>query len=239
MLGTSLYLGLGVLDAVAETSLILKLYRLPLWKYRYKILLFAVGISIFSFMMRKLIGAPMYDLPFQYLLFIIFYRFGMTIKVHLASFIIGAGISLYTLIQLAIYYLGTYRGHWGAGILTLSDGVYVQVIQVTSDILVFGLAFTFSKFNLGFSFIKKPPHDFFLRENYFSNKNVMILASSCFSALTIFATMILMFRANVLGLTILVLITFLISFYFSRRSDYEDVRTALPTNRKKTKSNGS
>ena len=238
MLGPSLYLGLGVLDAIAETTLILKLYRLPLWRYRYKVLLFAIGISIFSYFMRMVIGIPLFDLPLQYLLFIAFFRFGMNIKIHLASFIVGAGISLYSLIQLAIYYLGTYRGHWGSSILSLNDGVYVQIIQFSSDLVVIALAFIFKKFNLGFSFIKEPPHDFFLRENYLSHRNIIILASSCLSALTISATLILLYRSNVLGLTFLTIITFAISYYFSRRRDYEDVRTAIAAHRKKTKSNG-
>lgn len=239
MLGFSLYLGLGILDALAETSLILKLYRLPLWRYRYKILLFAAGISIFSFFMRQVINAPLFDLPIQFLLFIIFFRFAMNIKLHLAVFITGAVIPFYTLIQLSIFYAGTYRGHWNNSILSLSDGLYVQIIQFSSDIFVIGLALILKKFNLGFSFIKKPPHDFFLRENYYTNKNMMILASSCLSAATIFTTLILIFNANVIGLTVLVFITFSISFYFSRKSDHEDVRTALAAHRNKIKKNGS
>ncbi|WP_338709248.1 hypothetical protein [Paenibacillus amylolyticus] len=163
----------------------------------------------------------------------------MNIKIHLASFIIGAGISLYTLTQLAIYYMGTYRGHWASSILTLNDGLYVQIIQITSDALVIALAYVFAKFNLGFSFIKEPPHDFFLKEDYLSNKNIIILASSCLSALTICTTLLLLYRSNVVGLTILAIVTFLISYYFSKRRDYEDVRTAIAAHRKKTKSNGS
>jgi len=239
LLGTSLYLGLGVLDAIAEIGLILKLYRLPVWKYRYRILLFTAGISLFSFFMRMVLNIPLLDLPFQYLLFIAFIRFGMNIKIHLSSFIVGAGIPLYTLFQLGVYYIGTYKGHWGSGILSLNDGLYVQVIQFSSDLLVITLAFIFTKFNLGFSFIKEPPHDFFITEDYLSNKNLVIIASSCISALSISTTMLFLYQANVLGLTILTLIVLLISYYFSRRSDHHDSRAALDAYSKKNKGAGS
>lgn len=239
MVGTILFLGLGVLDAIAEVGLILKLYRLPLWKYRYGIFLFAAGISIFSFIMRMILDIPLFDLPLQYLLFILFFRFAMNIKIHLASFIVGVGIPLYTLIQLGVYYIGTYKGHWGSSILTLNNGLYVQIIQLTSDFLVISMAIVFKRFNLGFSFIKKPPHDFFMREDYLSNKNLIIIASSCISAISIITTLFFLYQQNVLQLTILSVIVLLISYYFSRRNDHDDSRAALDAYSKKNKGAGS
>lgn len=229
VLSAIVYLGLGILDAFSEIILILKLYRLPAWRNRYKILAFIIGISLFSYLVRIVFNLSLLDLPFQYILFIIFFRYGLGIKIHLSSFIIGAGISLYTLIQLGIYYIGSYNGSWGSNILLLNEGHYVQIIQISSDIFVIIIALLFRCFNLGFSFVSEPPHDFLLKENYFTSNNLTLLFSSIISSVTIGITSFLLFTTNILGLTLIALFTFNLSYYFSKRRDYEDVRTAIET----------
>ncbi|SGI69943.1 Uncharacterised protein [Mycobacterium tuberculosis] len=226
-MATSLYLGLGVLDAIAEIALILKLYRLPFVRFRYRIVLFAIGIAILSYFMRMVFELPLLDLPLQYFLFILFFRFALNIKVHLASFIIGVGITIYTLIQLGIYYIGTYIDHWGSDYLLVNDSIYVQIIQFSSDSLVLLASFILYKFNLGFSFIKEPPHDFFLKEDYLSRRNLVIVTSSLISALSISSTLLFLYRANIFKLTILTIVVLCISYYFSRRRDYDDIRTTI------------
>ncbi len=68
-----LYILLGVFDALAVVTLVLKLYMLPVWEYRRKILFYTIGIALFSFLMRVVIGVPKLDLPFQYLFMVIFF----------------------------------------------------------------------------------------------------------------------------------------------------------------------
>lgn len=103
MLSAFLYILLGVFDALAVVTLVLKLYMLPVWEYRRKILFYAIGIALFSFLMRVVIGVPKLDLPFQYLFMVIFFRFGLGIKTHLGAFSAGSGLTAYINLQLFVY----------------------------------------------------------------------------------------------------------------------------------------
>lgn len=67
-----IYLLLGVFDASAVIILALKLYRLPFREYIKDIALMSLGVSLFSYLMRIVIGIPTLDLPIQVIFFILF-----------------------------------------------------------------------------------------------------------------------------------------------------------------------
>ncbi|MDH6373497.1 membrane protein implicated in regulation of membrane protease activity [Paenibacillus sp. PastF-3] len=227
MLDTLTYILLGIFDATAAVLLILKLYMLPVKEYRFKIISFAIFIALFSYLMRMLLNVPKIDLPSQYILFVLFLRFGMQVKTHIASFIAGAGICAYAIIQMTIFYVYDWMDLIHVGILSENNGLYLYFFQTSCIAITLLLSILLSKFNFGFSFIIKPPHDFFSKENYLTRRNVMLLLGSIVSLLTVSVTVLLLYSSNPLGLLIIAAISFIISFYFSGRSDKDDIRKAI------------
>ncbi|SET49142.1 hypothetical protein [Paenibacillus sp. NFR01] len=230
-----IFIGIGVIDAFAVLTLILKLFMLPVGEYRNKLLIFATFISLFSFTMRMVLGIPAFDLPLQYVLFVLFYRFVMQIKVHIATFIAGAGINAYAIIQLSVYYLYVWSGITHTKILSENVGLQVYIVQATAILVTLLISFALSKLGYGFSFIIVPPHDFLRKENYFSNKNLAMIATSTISLFTVFVMMVLLYAAEPLGLLAAAAVAFGLSFYFSRWSDKDDTRKAVEAYRAKNK----
>ncbi|MFK4302326.1 MULTISPECIES: hypothetical protein [unclassified Paenibacillus] len=235
MLSAFLYILLGVFDALAVVTLVLKLYMLPVWEYRRKILFYTIGIALFSFLMRVVIGVPKLDLPFQYLFMVIFFRFGLGIKTHLAAFSAGSGLTAYINLQLFVYLFANFFGVAQPGVINYTSGFSVYFIQVSSIIIAYLISFVMGKYNLGFSFIIQPPHDFLRGENYFSSLNKMLIIGALISAVTISITLYMLYNSNTIGLLSISLFTFGLSYFFSDRGDYEDARSAIEAHRNRNK----
>ncbi|MEK3851171.1 hypothetical protein MKX59_19215 [Paenibacillus sp. FSL R7-0340] len=237
MLSAFLYILLGVCDAFAMLLLVLKLYMMPVLKYRNRIVLFVLFIAVFSYLIRIVLGVPKFDLPLQYLLFVIFLRFGMGIKLHLGAFISGAGINAYIALQLAFYFLLNLLGSTNTNTLSQNTGSTVFTLQIITILAAVLIATLFKLFNLGFSFIFSPPHDFLIKENYMTKTNKMMISGAVISLVTISLTLYLLYNLNAIGTLIMTSITFAVSYYMSDRSDYEDVREAVEAYREKNKRN--
>ncbi|AHV95959.1 hypothetical protein PSAB_05115 [Paenibacillus sabinae T27] len=230
-----IFILLGLCEASATLTIILKLYMLPVREYFGRIFLFALFIAIFSYMMRIVLKAPELDIPFQYLLFIFFLRLGLKIKVHLASFIAGAGICAYALIQIGFYYFYSWTSLMNVSVLKENSGFHISLLQVSTIFAAFGLSWVLNRFNLGFSFIILPPHDFLIKENYFTNRNLLLVIGSLASLATASVTILFLYSANPFGLLLAAAIAFGLSFYFSGWSDRDDIRKAIEAYRNKDK----
>ncbi|WP_342414577.1 hypothetical protein NST83_13460 [Paenibacillus sp. FSL R10-2782] len=235
MLSAFLYILLGVFDALAVVTLVLKLYMLPVWEYRRKILFYAIGIALFSFLMRVVIGVPKLDLPFQYLFMVIFFRFGLGIKTHLGAFSAGSGLTAYINLQLFVYLFANFFGAAQPGAINYTSGFSIYFIQLSSIIIAYLISFVMGKYNFGFSFIIQPPHDFLRGENYFSSLNKMLILGSLISTITIFITLYMLYNSSTIGLLSISLFTFGLSYFFSERGDYEDARSVIQVHRNRNK----
>ncbi|MDQ0493358.1 hypothetical protein [Paenibacillus brasilensis] len=235
MLSALFYILLGVFDAIASVTLVLKLYMLPLWEYRKKILIYAIVIAIFSYLMRVIIGMPKLDLPLQYIFMILFFRFGLGMKTHLAAFSTGAGLTAYINLQLFVFLFANFFGIAQPEVIQDTDGLPIYSIQLISIVVVYLISFVISKYNFGFSFIVQPPHDFLRVENYFSSLNKLLIFGALISATTISITLYMLYNANAIGLLSLSLLTFGISYFFSEKGENEDARSTLQTYRGRNK----
>lgn len=233
-MNTVIYITLGIFDALAMLLVILKLYMLPVREYTGKIVVFVVFIASFSYMMRITLDVPKLDLPFQYIFFILFLRFGMQLKIHLASFISGAGISAYAALQMGIFLLYKWFDLMHVGVVQENEGM-VNILQVSSILVAYIICFIFYLFDYGFSFIIKPPHDFLTKENYFSKANVPFIIGTAVSTVTICLTLILLYNADPLWLFLMTFPTFGVSYYFSHRREQGDIRAAVQAYRNRHK----
>lgn len=230
-----IFILLGIFDATAMLMVILKLYMLPVREYFIRILLFASFIAVFSYIIRIVIGVPEWDLSLQYLLMIIFLRLGLKIKVHLSSFIAGAGICAYALIQMGVYYFYAGVNLMHVGVLKENSGSLLYLFQISSMLIAYLLAWVLTRFQLGFSFIIVPPHDFLVRENYLTNRNLLLVIGSLASLATASVMILFLYDANPLALLIIAAVAFGLSFYFSGWSDRDDIRKAIEAYRNKDK----
>ncbi|MMZ53646.1 hypothetical protein D1872_154430 [compost metagenome] len=229
------YIIFGVFDALAILLLPLALYMLPIKDYKYKIILFAVVISLVSFLMRIVLNVPKLDLPLQYALFSIFFRVGLKIKLHWSAFILGVAISAYATMQMAIFYVYKFFDIMQIGVLKENASLQVFLLQGTSILITYLIAALFKLYGTGFSFISAPPHDFIWREDYNTKENKMVLTSTLFSAVTISSGVILLYYLNPLAILLVSIFTFGLSYIFSRRSDEEDARKAIEAYRERIK----
>ncbi|WP_366295418.1 hypothetical protein [Paenibacillus sp. AN1007] len=230
-----IYVSIGIFDALAMLLIILKLYMLPVREFAGKIVMFIIFIASFSFMMRITLELPKLDLPLQYIFFILFLRFGLELKLHISSFIAGAGISAYAAIQMGIFHVFEWLDVMHASIIQQNEGSLVYLLQLTSILITYVICFIFSLFDFGFSFIVRPPHDFIIKENYLSKTNLSYLIGTMFSAITICLILILLYRSEPTGLLILALVTFGISYFFSLRRERGDIRKTVEAYRSKHK----
>ncbi|MGE6576241.1 hypothetical protein ACQKFM_15095 [Paenibacillus xylanexedens] len=226
---------IGIFEALAVLLIILKLYMLPVREFAGKIFFFIVFMASFSYMMRITLDFPKLDLPFQYIFFILFLRFGMELKSHISSFIAGAGISAYAAIQMGIFHMFEWMDVMHSGIVQQNEGSLVYLLQLSSILVTYLICFIFSLFDFGFSFIIRPPHDFIIKENYLSKTNLSYLIGTMISAITICMTLVLLYRSEPTGLLILAIATFGVSYFFSVRRERGDIRKAVEAYRNKHK----
>ncbi|MEC0233620.1 hypothetical protein P4H71_04530 [Paenibacillus kribbensis] len=229
------YIVIGVFDAMAVLILPLALYMLPIKDYKYRIILFAVFISLVSFLMRIVLDLPRIDLILQYILFVSFFRLGLKIKLHLSAFILGTGLSAYATLQMAVFYVYNFLGIMQTTALKENTSLQVFLLQVTSILIVYIFAGYLKLRSTGFSFIVVPPHDFLWKEDYKTKENKMVITSAVLSTVTICLGVILLYYQNPLVLLLVSVFTFALSYYFSRESDAEDARRAIEAYRERYK----
>lgn len=235
MLSNAIYILLGILDAVAVMVFSLKIYMLPVASYKKRIIGFGVLIAIISYFMRVVFDIPKWDLPLQYVLFILFFRYGMSIKTHLAAFILGAGISAYAILQVGVYYLYNFLGVLQTGVLQQNTTYQVYILQITYILICFAISFILRIYYTGFSFIVTPPHDFIWKENYLSAENRRVSVSALLSSVTIFIAEVLLYQSSPFVLLLMSMFTFGFSYILSRKEDKEDARRAIEAYRERFK----
>ncbi|OKP96832.1 hypothetical protein [Paenibacillus sp. P46E] len=230
-----IYIVLGIFDAFAMLLMILKLFMLPVYEYRNKILIFVFIVAIFSYFMRVVFEMAAFDLPIQYVLFVIFLRVFVKIKLHIASFIAGAGISAYATLQVCLYYIFDWTNVVDVGILRENSGMYLYMLQITAIVVAYLLTYLLFRQSKGFTFILVPPHDFFASENYLSRRNVVLIFSSIISLITISITILLLYSGKPLNILLASIVSLAISAYFSNWSDKDDIRKAITAYRNRNK----
>lgn len=234
-----IYIILGIFDCFAAVLLVLKMYKLPVRKYGVHILCFVVFISLFSFLMRVVLQTPKLDLPFQYLFMIIFFRLFLKMKVHLASFAVGTGLTAYINLQMIVFFFANLMKISPSNVIHTYAGFSIYSIQITSILSAYLLSFLLKRYNLGFTFIVQPPHDFLTKENYFSPVNTTMIVGTVCSTITISFTLVLLYNSDPIWLLTMSIFAFALSYYFSQRGDCEDDRSAVKAYRSKNQKSRS
>lgn len=222
MEATAIYISLGILDAFAVFVLILKLYRLPIKEYILELGTMSVFIALVSFILRIVLNVPTIDLSMQVLLFTVFMRIVMRIKLFYGAIITGAGLGAYLILQVGIYGILSGIGFLNEHIVLQNTGIEVNFVQALSITLAFTIGYVLKKFNLGFSFIIYPPHDFSVKEDYTKSRNRALLFWAVTTLVVLSISLPALLNMKMVYVAPLLLISFTALYFQSIRRDIED-----------------
>jgi hypothetical protein len=167
-----LFMVLGILDVFALFALMFKAFRLPYVEYAKEIGIIAVVITLISYVIRVFFAGPqLLDIMLHFVLYILFFRLLIKIRVW-RGFIVALVYFGYGLLSFVSYML-LYKTHIISGDLS-PNSLSSYLVQVTQIALAFIISFVLYRFNLGFSFIVRPPHDFFIKRVLKRNEVIMI-----------------------------------------------------------------
>ncbi|MCC3381874.1 hypothetical protein ACFQ5D_03085 [Paenibacillus farraposensis] len=230
------FLVLSVLEGLGIILFTLKLYMLPLKRWHFKqVAILVICMTFFSYLMRVVFNLSVIDLPLQYVIYVLFSRYVFGIRMHLASFMWGASLSAYAMLQMLIYYCYDILGLLQVDVFKQSTGVQISLLQASSIVMLYTISFFLKFTGRGFSFIADPPHDFFSPTNFSESPNMQYVIVTLISTVTIVSAVFLLANVNPLGLLIVSLFTFTISYLFSKRKDAKDAMDAIEAYRERNK----
>ncbi|MNI06773.1 hypothetical protein D3C73_597650 [compost metagenome] len=217
-----LYVFFGFFDVIAILALIFKIYRFPFFEYTKKLVIIGLTLSIVSYFNRCVIDIANYDMIVQFILYILFFRYLIKVRLYRAFSLATTGYLAFDGIQFTVYPL-----LMSSGIVTTNDaqeltGLGTYMIQSSTEIMCFLVAYLLYKFNLGFSFISVPPHDMYIKSK--NNQTEKIIFISNIVAATVISSImywILNFHAHVYIVLPAVAVSLFLLIYFTNRRDFE------------------
>lgn len=214
------YFLFGTLDVIAIITLTSKMYKLPLAKHLWKIILLAISLSCFSYLMRVVFEMPQFDFPAQYVLISLFFILVLRVKYYHAAFIVGAGASMFLSLQLAAYLIFATFGLADVGILKNNAGLYVYLLQFFAELCCLVIAAYLHLSRSGFSFVTSAA-----RQG--SKLDRSILLATLLSFLTTSVTILLVYTGNTLSIIIMAGVSFIISYFLSHKRVDDHAREAF------------
>ncbi|AGR47388.1 hypothetical protein EMERY_54 [Brevibacillus phage Emery] len=161
---TLLYIILGSIDILAILVLAFKAFRFPL-TYKKELLIMSLSASLLSYLNRAILDIPTIDGLAQYTLLVLFLRYMLKVRLFDSTVLATVGYLGFNVVQ-----YNTYVVLLWTGVVSFADGqalanLGTYIIQVTTDSLLFFIAWLIYRYNHGFSFIMIPPHDVHIRTN--------------------------------------------------------------------------
>ncbi|RAP29106.1 hypothetical protein C2W64_04053 [Brevibacillus laterosporus] len=155
---TFMYIILGSIDILAILVLAFKIFRFPLaWKKEF--LIISITASLISYLNRVILDIPNVDSWLQYSIIILFFRYMLKVKLFDSIVVATVGYLGFNIVQYSTYVVMLWTG-----IVSFADGqaltnLGTYLIQLTTHLFMFGVAWLIYRYNHGFSFIMVPPHD--------------------------------------------------------------------------------
>ncbi|MED1789038.1 hypothetical protein P4V47_16360 [Brevibacillus laterosporus] len=219
-----LYLVLSFVDVMAILSVIFRFFRFPIRMFIGELVTIGAVLTATSFFMRLVFNIPELDMGIQYILYIVFFRYLIKIKIFDSFLLASIGYLSITLSQLAIYYFFAFTGIVTPEDIQSTSNFGTYLIQISSEIFCFLVAWFFYRANLGFSFVICPPQDVHLRVKM-RGFNLFLLIGIMLSVTALFlAPYLLIYYLNWLHiLAFIMTIIFCLLYYASNKKDEEDL----------------
>lgn len=210
---------LGILDVIALFALMFRIFRLPFFAYIIEIGIIALFVTIISFLFRVYFKIDaVFDIISHAILYVVFTRYIIKVRWWRSFIIVLTGYFSYGLISFLLYTIYMKTGIVSQSSLedsTTSASYIIQITQISTASIV---AFVLYKMGLGFSFIIRPPHNFYIKE-VVTGKDLKLIITIAICGCLFFTGFNLAFKHQVFEVVPLVLIGYIILMYLAHRRD--------------------
>lgn len=217
------YLVLGFLDTMAILAIMFKLFRMPFFEYFKEHVALSAVIACSSYLFRVEVGSSTLDMIAQISMYIGFLIFVIKIRIVKSVIIACAGYSAFAAIQVFIAVPIFLSGFMDSAVATDAFGIEINIIQVVSELMTFLICFVLHKKQWGWSYVIRPPHDFFVKEpsNPIEKKLLVVAIVVMLSFIAIF---IAYQHFSFYLVTAINIVCYLWLYMISRMRDYYDAR---------------
>jgi hypothetical protein len=208
----------GTLDSLATLALIYKIFRWPFWRSFNKLIVIAVVIAIVSLINRTVLGLAEFDTAIQFVLYIIFLRYIIRVSADYACSLTAIGYVSFLLIQFTVYPVLL-----ASGIVSMDDAESISnlgtyIIQASTEILCYLIAYALYAFALGFTYIDIPPHDEYGRQR----KSKLDMVANILGSISVATLMywILNYQTHIYIIIPLLVVSLALLLIIARRKEF-------------------
>lgn len=213
-----LFMVFGVLEIYALFALMFKTFRLPYFDYIQEISIIALTVALTSYIIRVYFDInQVIDILTHFIFYILFFRYLIKVR-YWRAIVISFMYIGYAVLNIMVYLLYTSTGILTAEVLNHPNSAAAYVIQLSTAVLAFAIAYVIYRRNSGFSFIIRPPHDFFIKAKMQKKDCVIIMAVLLMLLLLSFTFYILFHYQSMVSIP-LIIVSYLVLIYLAYRRD--------------------
>lgn len=213
-----IFMVLGMIEVFALFALMFRTFRLPYFEYLKEVAIISLVVTLISYVIRVYFSvSPIYDVLTSYLIYFFFFRYLIKVKYWKAA-IISLLYFGYALISTAVYAFFVLTNIFPSEVIDQSNSIASYSIQITSAAIAFLVAWMLTYFGYGFSFISKPPHDFY-EKSEISKRERLVVISIGITAVIFFVTYYVLLQTQNLLITPIIALSFFIVIYLSDHRD--------------------
>ncbi|MGC5326956.1 hypothetical protein [Brevibacillus sp. SYSU BS000544] len=218
---TILYITFGFLDVIAILALIFKLFRFPFWDYFKEFSIIGICLTFISYLLRVQFNIPEIDMVVQFVIFVLFFRYWIKIRLFYSIFLSTLGGISLIVIQLAMISVLLSVNMISIDDTQAIDKIGTYLIQMFSQITSFSISLVLYRFNLGFSFIMSPPHDVDRNVSLQQVNTYLVYSVSIGVIVLAISLYFLLHYLSLLAVVgVVIVLAALLLFYLSHKKDY-------------------
>lgn len=183
-MNVSIYLLLGSLDIFSIILFTFCFFSLPFKEYLKEVMIISVSLSLSSYFVRIVFGAPLFDTLIQVILLILLIRFLVKVRTTLSILITVIGTMAYIFLQPLVIFLFDLTGIIPATASSSAETWGARAIQLSTDILMIAASLILIRFGLGITYFARPPHSMYLKERLSKNFFLILLIACIGVAIT-------------------------------------------------------
>lgn len=172
-----LFMVFGMVEVFAIFSLMFTRFRLPLREYLKEITIVAASVSLVSYLIRVYFELHMLmDILAHIVIYVVFFRYLIKVRVWRAVVIsmlyIGYGL-INSLVYFGLVKLGAVSS---AEVVSNPNSLSAYTVQTVTAAVSFLISYLTYKFNGGWSFIVRPPHEFVYKKPMNRQDTIIVTA---------------------------------------------------------------
>ncbi|KEQ25543.1 hypothetical protein ET33_02130 [Paenibacillus tyrfis] len=213
-----LFMFFGLLEVYALFALMFKTFRLPYFEYFKEISIIAVVVALTSYFIRVYFEInQLADIITHLVLYILFFRYMIKVKIW-RGIIISLVYFGYGVLNLIIYLVLSNFGLVTEKLVNNPSSLDAFILQFATATSALLISYALHKFNLGFSFIIRPPHDFFIKSKI-KRSDFVILTSIIIVACILMFTFYLIFHHKSFISIPMIILSYVVLLYLAYRKD--------------------